>query len=220
MNDLVYGMVTNSRLPRLSKDERTEHIVDVAVQLFAQNGYGQTSMSSIAARLGGSKATLYKYFSSRQALFETAMIQCCDEVFGEFPEVDPIQRGVSSYLIDTGVVILSGMLNPRALEITRLVFSEGSRHPEIADIFYKKCITPTYALIANGLAHFHSSGIIVCPDPLKAARNFVGMIREDIHLSAICGLGSLPQRSKLEAHVRQAADTLLAGLTTSEKSSN
>ena len=32
-------------------------------------GYERTSMSEIAARLGGSKATLYSYFPSKEELF-------------------------------------------------------------------------------------------------------------------------------------------------------
>lgn len=206
-------MVTNSRLPRFSRESRTQNIVDVAMQLFARDGYGQTSMSSIAAALGGSKATLYKYFPSKEVLFETAMVQCCEELFADNPNNELSCNNVSEYLVQAGSLALKGMLKPRALEISRLVFSEGARHPEIAEIFYVKGVEPTHHFIAQGLSHFHSSGQIVCPDPLTAARLFLGMIRADVHMRGICGLKPFPTEVSLDEHVVRAATTFYASMT-------
>ena len=68
------------RLPRTSPIDRRDHIIAVAAPVFAEDGYGASSMSSIAARLGGSKATLYKYFPSKQHLFEAVMENRCARV--------------------------------------------------------------------------------------------------------------------------------------------
>jgi TetR/AcrR family transcriptional repressor of mexJK operon len=51
------------------RDKRREAILDVARSVFSEEGYAATSMSSIAARLGGSKGTLYNYFKSKEELF-------------------------------------------------------------------------------------------------------------------------------------------------------
>ncbi|MBW9089769.1 TetR/AcrR family transcriptional regulator [Rhizobium wenxiniae] len=201
-----------SRLPRLSKESRTENIIDVAVQLYVRDGYGQTSMSSIAAAVGGSKATLYKYFPSREALFETAMVQCCDALFAELPTHVPSRTSILDYLNRVGQIVLEAMLKPRALDLARLVFSEGARHPEIAQIFYSKGVEPTHALIADGLAYFHSLGQIVSPDPFKSARYFLGMLRGDVHLRAVCGLEPFPGNASLVEHVAQAATLFLIGM--------
>jgi putative transposase len=63
------------------------------MQLYARDGYGQTSMSSIAAALGGSKATLYKYFPSREALFETAMVRQPVEFRSLHESETPLKNG-------------------------------------------------------------------------------------------------------------------------------
>lgn len=44
-----------------------ERILEAALELFAQNGYLGTSMNDIAARLGFTKAALYKHYASQQA---------------------------------------------------------------------------------------------------------------------------------------------------------
>lgn len=181
------------------------------MQLFARDGYGQTSMSSIAAALGGSKATLYKYFPSRAVLFETAMVRCCEDVFAEFPAMNLSRTDVLQYLQHAGLLVLKAMLKPQALDISRLVFSEGARHPEIAHIFYVKGIEPTQTLIADGLAHFHSLGKIFCPNSFIAAGHFLGMIRGDAHMRAVCGIEPFPDDAALNEHVAQVTNFFFAG---------
>ena len=47
-----------------------ERILETALELFAQNGYLGTSMNDIAARLGITKAALYKHYAGKQEILE------------------------------------------------------------------------------------------------------------------------------------------------------
>ena len=47
-----------------------ERILDIALELFAQNGYLGTSMSDIAKQLGFTKASLYKHYASKQEILD------------------------------------------------------------------------------------------------------------------------------------------------------
>ena len=47
-----------------------ERILDIALELFAQNGYPGTSMSDIAKQLGFTKAALYKHYASKQEILD------------------------------------------------------------------------------------------------------------------------------------------------------
>ena len=47
-----------------------ERILDIALELFAQNGYLGTSMSDIAKQLGFTKAALYKHYASKQEILD------------------------------------------------------------------------------------------------------------------------------------------------------
>lgn len=55
---------------RTLTNERRQAIIDTAADLFQEMGYERTSMNEVAKRVGGSKATLYNYFASKEALFE------------------------------------------------------------------------------------------------------------------------------------------------------
>src|SRR3954469_11637897 len=54
---------------RVKTEARREAILETASQVFQEMGYERASMDEIAARLGGSKVTLYGYFPSKQDLF-------------------------------------------------------------------------------------------------------------------------------------------------------
>src|SRR5581483_9396609 len=62
---------------RLDRDARREAILDVARDVFLEEGFAAASMSTIAARLGGSKATLYNYFKSKEEIFEAYVARHC-----------------------------------------------------------------------------------------------------------------------------------------------
>ena len=49
---------------------RREQILDAALDLFAQDGYHQTGVADIAARLGMSHGTFYRYFASKRDILD------------------------------------------------------------------------------------------------------------------------------------------------------
>ena len=53
---------------KVRTEARREAIVEAAATLFQEMGYERASMNELARRLGGSKATLYSYFPSKEAL--------------------------------------------------------------------------------------------------------------------------------------------------------
>jgi AcrR family transcriptional regulator len=54
---------------RLPAIERREQILDVAVRVFARNGFHNTSMNDVADVAGVTKPVLYQHFDSKQDLY-------------------------------------------------------------------------------------------------------------------------------------------------------
>ncbi|MBN1262381.1 MAG: TetR/AcrR family transcriptional regulator [Anaerolineae bacterium] len=54
-------------------EERTEQILDAAMAVFAERGFDKTRMEDVGARAGISKATVYLYFRSKEALIGALM---------------------------------------------------------------------------------------------------------------------------------------------------
>ena len=62
---------------RISKEpeERKQEIVETAMKLFCEKGYEKTSISDIAKEMNVAQGLLYRYFSSKEVLFDTVIEQ-------------------------------------------------------------------------------------------------------------------------------------------------
>jgi AcrR family transcriptional regulator len=58
---------------RLPAEERREQILDVAVQVFARQGFHGTSMNDVAEVAGVTKPVLYQHFESKRELFQALL---------------------------------------------------------------------------------------------------------------------------------------------------
>lgn len=205
--------LAKGRLGRQSPDERRENILAVAAEAFALEGYGITSMSTIAARLGGSKATLYKYFTSKEELFQAVMQRKCEAVIGPLEELADTSRDPATLLYAFGKIFLSRLCQPDALDIHRTVHGEGQRFPEVARTFFAYGPEAAYSVLVPALARFHAEGQIDCPDPRLAAEQFLAMVRGDLHLRVSSGLIPPPDEGEIERQVRHAVGIFVRGIS-------
>ncbi len=67
---------------KVRKEERKKSIMDTALQLFAQKGYYEITISDIAKEMGMSVGNLYNYFSSKDALAKELMLYI-SKILGE-----------------------------------------------------------------------------------------------------------------------------------------
>ena len=63
---------------------RKQEILDTALKLFGENGYEKTSMTDIAKAIGVAQGLCYRYFPSKEALFDSALEQYADILVEQF----------------------------------------------------------------------------------------------------------------------------------------
>lgn len=56
-------------------EERRQEIIDTAMKVFYEKGYEKTSISDIAKEINVAQGLCYRYFSSKEELFDTALDQ-------------------------------------------------------------------------------------------------------------------------------------------------
>lgn len=94
-NDRTMGEPNNGR--RLSAGERADQLMDVALELFIDNGYADTSMESVAQAAGVTKPVIYTYFRSKEELYTDVLKRQQDlftrarqdDVGNDFSTTDP-----------------------------------------------------------------------------------------------------------------------------------
>jgi AcrR family transcriptional regulator len=171
--------------PRLDRDARREAILDVAQEVFLEEGFANASMSTIAARLGGSKGTLYNYFKSKEELFSAYVIRRCrwqDEIFagqadGESP-ADTLGR--------IGRAYLAQVLTDQNLRNFRLISAESERWPEIGRTFYDQGPRRGIELVSELLQTLAAEGELEIDDPVMAAHHFLGLVQNRYFKARLC----------------------------------
>lgn len=128
--------------------ERRAGIVDVARQLFLEQGYAATTMSAVAEAIGGSKATLWAHFASKEALFA----EVADAVVGGFAErMDELlggQRFSVKGLRDFCQRFVGQLLSRESTSLFRLIIAESGRFPELGEMFFVRGPAITVASLA------------------------------------------------------------------------
>ncbi|PNU02006.1 TetR/AcrR family transcriptional regulator [Novosphingobium guangzhouense] len=117
--------------------KRTE-IVRVASGMFLEQGYAATTMSAIADTVGGSKATLWAHFASKEELF-AAVVDMHVEAFAK--DVEEVLTGQTfsvPALRRACLRFIDCLLRANSVLLYRLVVSEGERFPEIKETFYAR----------------------------------------------------------------------------------
>jgi AcrR family transcriptional regulator len=205
-------MVTKSRLARSAPDIRRSHILKVARDAFIEEGFAATSMSTIAARVGGSKATLYKYFPSKEQLFEDMMAESCAAVLEALLKPELPHDDVRALLRACGSRFLSALFTPDALSIIRLIYAEGVRFPEVARTFFENGPDFVSQELAKHLTQLARRGLIRCADPLLTTQQFLGMILGDKQLRVAWGLAPMLTEAEIDAQVEHAVELIAPGL--------
>ena len=66
---------------REMREEKMTHIMDVALEHFAREGFFKTTISHIARHAGISKGLMYNYFESKEALLKAIIHRSVNEVY-------------------------------------------------------------------------------------------------------------------------------------------
>jgi TetR/AcrR family transcriptional regulator, mexJK operon transcriptional repressor len=165
------------RPPRADALKLRERILQVATELFLEEGYGSTSIESVAARAGVSKRTFYDRFGDKAALFAAVVHRIIDEI--RPPASVPLLAGpnLPEILRRLAGLILKAALSPQAIALHRLVTGESSRFPELARAVENDGGQAEATALIGGLLSRELPKIKLSPgDQVFAAQQFIYMV--------------------------------------------
>lgn len=135
-----------------NRQKRRAVIVETARRAFLDHGYSATSMSAIADELGGSKATLWSHFASKEELF-IAVVDAQVALFASAME-DALEGGPFSTAVLRRYCqrFLSMLMQPDAVALFRVIMGDGGRFPEINSVFHVRGPARVIAYLTDFLA--------------------------------------------------------------------
>lgn len=119
------------------KDEVRNHIVEEALKEFTEKGYEGASIRSIAKKSGTSVGNLYKYFQSKEDLFESLIGSVYNRLTVYIKQFDEVELNEKALIIFYELMDkIMEIFNENNIEISILLNqSKGSKYENCKSIF-------------------------------------------------------------------------------------
>jgi AcrR family transcriptional regulator len=189
-------------------------ILEAATAAFLRNGYLGTSMDEIAAAAAVSKQTVYKHFADKERLFTEIVAGVVDgageplegEVLG-LVEADDLEAG----LRDLARRQLESVMQPRLMQLRRLVIGEAGRFPELGRAFYERGAARAVALLADAFGRLADRGALELDDPELAAAHFNWLVMSaPVNRAMLLGDAEIPSPAELDRYAESGVRAFLA----------
>lgn len=186
-----------------------------AKDVFLKAGFGGTSMDEVASRAGVSKMTVYRHFGSKEDLFAGVITDLCNEIVAQDLQSLSGQEPYEA-LRQYAERMVKIVFRPETVELHRIVIAESKRFPSLGRFFYASgpqvCID---ALVGYFERHRDDPRFRIA-DPLRAAEEFLELLRGYAHLRALLKIERSPSSREIAARIDAAVRHVLHPAATSD----
>ncbi|HHA18096.1 MAG TPA: TetR/AcrR family transcriptional regulator, partial [Methylophaga sp.] len=180
--------------PRISK---RQNIIKGAAALFLKHGFHTVSMDKVAQAAPVSKATLYKYFSSKDYLLAAVIDELCADLWQTMDEVS-MDSSIENNLKKIATAFVDFIFSEQGLAIYRLVVAECNDFPELGELVYKTGPKTALSQLERYLAEINQQDQMRVTDISFAAGSFFSLLKGELHLQCLLGIKPLPSAIEKE----------------------
>lgn len=196
-------------------EAKRQAIINMAEIAFREMGFERTSMSEICRRVGGSKATIYNYFPSKELLFVAVMVQATEAQFTAIHEVlNHTTEDVADALQHFGEGLLTLIYSPEILAARRLVLSHFG-DGELSRTCFETGPKRSMNELTEFLSALMAKGKLRQSDPVVATLHLRGLLESELIDSFIFRIESVASRERIRGITGRAVSVFMAayGLT-------
>lgn len=188
---------------------KRRQIMEGARQVFLSSGFDGASMNDVARAAGVSKGTLYAYFNSKEELFEAIIraekVHSAERMCAFLPDYnDP-----RAMLTDLGIRLMTRMVEPGTLALSRVVIAAAEKFPNIGRAFFDA--GPLYGnqRLAARLRELEQAGLVSVPDPERSAWHFFDLCLSGGYKKLLFGVVDSMSREDIQASIEAGVDVFL-----------
>ena len=153
--------------------------METAYRLFRAQGFAKTSIAEVTAQVGGSKATIYSHFPSKEELFVECMMAAVENYMSDtLKHLDASRGDPQAALRDFGTSVLNFICSPEEVEVRRLMIAEAARSGT-GKLFFDK-ITALRAHVSAFLSACMACGTLRRDDPNLAADHLGALLEAEV----------------------------------------
>jgi AcrR family transcriptional regulator len=158
-------------------EAKRQAILNVAKETFQELGFEKTSMSEISSRVGGSKATLYNYFASKEELFFEVMTHLEFDIIHTIAL--PSAGNIAESLHQFGKRLLAFLYSPEIRAHRHLAITESGR-TDLGRIVYERGILRSQNLVSEFLQEAMDQGKLRQTDSIVATRHLIALLESEL----------------------------------------
>ena len=194
--------------------QKRKAILEAATDIFLRDGYLGAGMDEIALLADVSKQTIYKQFTSKEALFLEIVAGLTntgsDAVHGVVPELAP-GGDLHAYLEDYAYRQLSIVLTRRLMQLRRVVIGEAGRFPELGKALYESGPRRAMGAMAKMFRHLADRGLLRIDDAALAASHFNWLVMsQPLNQAMLLGDAAIPKPPALRRYAADGVRVFLA----------
>lgn len=201
--------------PRKTETEaRREQLLEHAVRLFGELGFGGLSLEALAREARVSLRTIYSQYGGKTALFR-AVIRRYSDVFVATLTVG--KEGASPQDLETTLNLfareyLFQLSRPELVRLRAQIMAEAGRFPDLAREFYEQGPQRTLNQLAHVLAKEQAGGYVLAQfDPHWLAEQFVSAVGGEHFKRLQLGLETGLTEEAVDLRCRQVVRLFLRG---------
>jgi AcrR family transcriptional regulator len=207
-------MILKPKIKRASKrvdqlESRCQRFVEVAEQLFLEHGFAGTSVNEVVRIAGGSLATLYTEFGTKDALFEAVMNRRVVALFTELESGKIAAPDIRTELLNLAGQIQGHVLSERSLAFFRLAIHEGPKFPSVRKAILINGLKGYLRQLAQYFAAVAAQGRLAIDDPELAAEQFLTLVQGQQRMIAACGDGARLTPKVRDDHLHEVVDAFM-----------
>jgi len=186
-------------------------IIKSATTLFLKHGFNTVSMDKIAQAAPVSKATLYKYFSSKDYLLAAVIDELCADLWQTMDEVSMDSACIESNLKKIASDYVDLIFSEQGIAIYRLVVAECYDSPQLGALVYQTGPNSALSLLERYLTEINQQQQVSITDVSFAADSFFSVLKGELHFQCLLGIKPLPTAIEKEKHINQIVTFFLHG---------
>lgn len=196
---------------RVRTEAKRDAIVEAASEVFLELGFEGASMAQIATRVGGSKATLYGYFSSKEELFVEVM-QGVAKLYFEpiFAALQKDHDDLRQALQQFGERTLAVICLDTSIQARRAIIAQSGRS-DIGLRFYEGGAKKGITELADFLARRIERGELRSCNPQVAAHHLMALLDSETITPLLLGVKKKLTAMFVRRAVARALDTFFQG---------
>lgn len=197
---------------RRKTEAKRQEIIKAASETFRELGFERASMSKICTRFGGSKTTLYNYFSSKEELFFEVISIANAENFETVHETIDSKNKINNVTLELNEFakrFLNFMYSPKLKKLRRLTINQ-SGITDLGKITYKNRILKSREILSIYLNKAIELNKIKKTDTTIAAKHLYGLMESELIYQFLFQVDVEFSKKEMDEMAERAVDVFIA----------